>query len=116
MGTDKQKSLLAAAAELRQRAEEQLHASTVVHPPRAGEAQHGVNHGLEELEVQNEELLRIQMELETQQIELEMQNEELHQARDEIEASRDRYTELYDFAPVAYFTFDAHGVIHEVNH
>lgn len=87
--------------------------------PRAQKAPPGIDHGLEayqiELEVQNEELIRAQLELENQQIELEMQNEELKQAREETEASRDKYTELYDFAPVAYFTFDARGVIREVN-
>ncbi|MBE0596902.1 MAG: response regulator [Desulfuromonadales bacterium] len=88
-------------------------------PPRVQREQPGIDHGLEayriEVEVQNEELIRTQLELETQQIELEMQNEELKQAREETEASRDKYTELYDFAPVAYFTFDARGVIREVN-
>lgn len=77
------------------------------------------NHGLEayqiELAMQNEELLRTQLELETQQLELEMQNDELQQAREETEASRNKYSDLYDFAPVAYFTFDGQGVIREVN-
>ena len=44
-----------------------------------------------------------------------MQNEELRRAREELEISRNQYAELYDFAPVGYFTFDAHGVIREVN-
>ena len=56
-----------------------------------------------------------QEELETQQVELEMQNEELLRAREELELSRNKYAELYDFAPVGYFTFDARGVIREVN-
>jgi len=54
-------------------------------------------------------------ELGTFQIELEMQNEELRRAQGELEASRSRYTDLYDFAPVGYFTFDKNGLIVEVN-
>ena len=59
---------------------------------------------------------RLVHELEVHQIELEMQNEELRQSRDLMEISRNMYTELYDFAPVAYFTVDTHGAIQEVNH
>jgi formate hydrogenlyase transcriptional activator len=54
-------------------------------------------------------------ELQVHQIELEMQNEELLRAREELEVSRNKYAELYEFAPVGYFTFDAHGLIREVN-
>ena len=54
-------------------------------------------------------------ELEVHQIELEMQNAELRTARDEAEALRDKYTELYDFAPVGYFTLGARGTIRLVN-
>ena len=54
-------------------------------------------------------------ELGTHQIELEMQNEELRKSRDELESSRNEYSELYDFAPVGYFTLDAKGLIEEVN-
>jgi hypothetical protein len=46
-------------------------------------------------------------ELQVSQIELELQNAqliELQQARKEIEAGLARYTDLYDFAPVGYFT------------
>jgi len=68
-----------------------------------------------ELEVQNAELRRVQEELETQQIELELQNDELRRAREELEVSRTKYAELYDFAPVGYFTFDQSGLIREVN-
>lgn len=54
-------------------------------------------------------------ELEVHQIELEMQNEELRSKQIEIEEARDRYLDLYDFAPVGYFTFDKKGKIVEVN-
>ena len=47
---------------------------------------------------------RLVQELQIHQIELEMQNEELKKARDEAEAERERYLDLYDFAPVGYFT------------
>jgi PAS domain S-box-containing protein len=54
-------------------------------------------------------------ELGTHQIELEMQNEELRSAQEALESSRSRYVDLYDFAPVGYFTFDRNGLIREVN-
>ena len=62
-----------------------------------------------------EELQRLIQELEVHQIELEMQNEELQQARSELERSLAQYTDLYDFAPVGYFTLDQSGVILNVN-
>lgn len=58
---------------------------------------------------------RLVNELQVHQIELEMQNTELQRARTEVEATLIRYTELYDFAPVGYFSIDATGVIQEVN-
>ncbi len=61
------------------------------------------------------EMQRLIQELQIHQIELEMQNEELKQARDEAEAERERYLDLYDFAPVGYFTLGADGAIRQVN-
>jgi len=54
-------------------------------------------------------------ELEVHQIELEMQNEELRQAQLDLEAARDKYTNLYDFAPVGYFSISDKGLILDAN-
>jgi PAS domain S-box-containing protein len=62
-----------------------------------------------------EELQRLIQELEVHQIELEMQNEELQQARSELERALSQYTDLYDFAPVGYFTVDRNFVVLNVN-
>jgi PAS domain S-box-containing protein len=58
---------------------------------------------------------RLLHELEVHQIELEMQNEELVQSRVEVEAGLRQYTDLYDFAPIGYFTLAHDGTIHQVN-
>lgn len=54
-------------------------------------------------------------ELEVHQIELEIQNTELLAARDKAETLLNQYTELYDFAPVGYFTLGIGGNIRLVN-
>jgi PAS domain S-box-containing protein len=54
-------------------------------------------------------------ELRVHQIELEMQNVELRRAQEELEDSRARYFDLYDLAPVGYFTLSERGLILEVN-
>lgn len=47
--------------------------------------------------------------------ELEMQNRELMKMHRELEVSRNRYSDLYDFAPIGYATFDGKGIILEIN-
>ncbi|MBC8096604.1 MAG: PAS domain S-box protein, partial [Akkermansiaceae bacterium] len=58
---------------------------------------------------------RLLHELQVHQVELEMQNEELQKARDAMEAGLEKYSDLYDFAPVGYFTLTATGIINLVN-
>jgi hypothetical protein len=44
-----------------------------------------------------------------------MQNEELRRTQQELESSRARYFDLYDLAPVTYFTLSHTGLIQEAN-
>jgi PAS domain-containing protein len=59
--------------------------------------------------------IKLLHELQVHQIELEMQNEELIQANATAEAALKKYTMLYDFAPMGYFTLDPDGNIYELN-
>lgn len=54
-------------------------------------------------------------ELQVHQIELEMENEELRRAQMELQAARDRYVDFYDFSPAGHLTLDTHGKIVEAN-
>lgn len=58
---------------------------------------------------------RLLHELQVHRIELEMQNESLREAEAEVARARDRYIDLYDFAPVGYFTVNLAGVLTEAN-
>jgi len=58
---------------------------------------------------------RLLHELQVHQVELEMQNTELQEARDRVESVLEKYTDLYDFAPVGYFTLSRDAIIRLVN-
>ena len=54
-------------------------------------------------------------ELQLHQIELEMQNEELRKSQLKLQTSQNRYFELYNFAPTGYFTLDEKELVKDVN-
>jgi len=62
-----------------------------------------------------EEIRQTLHDLQVHQIELEMQNDELRRVHDELDASRARYFDLYNLAPVGYFTISTKGLILEAN-
>ncbi len=62
-----------------------------------------------------EETRRTLHELRVHQIELEMQNEELRRVQAQLDALRTQYFDLYDLAPVGYFSLSEHGLILQAN-
>jgi len=58
---------------------------------------------------------RLLQELQLHQIELEMHIEELHQAYDEADRMREKCADIYDFAPIGYFTLNTLGAIIQLN-
>lgn len=62
-----------------------------------------------------EEMQRLLQELQVHQIELEMQYEELLLAQAEAQAARSQYIDLYDYAPVGYFSLSGTGLIEQLN-
>ena len=95
----KEPGFSAQAVELRRQAEEQLRLK---------------NAGVQTLRTE-EEMQRLIHELKVHQIELELQNATLRQSRDEVETLLEKYTDLYDLAPVSYFTLDNNGIILDAN-
>jgi len=70
----------------------------------------------EELMSTNEELQSTNEELTTSTEELRTMNEQLLQARKQAEQSLKNYTDLFDSAPVGYFTLNRQSKILHVNH
>ena len=62
-----------------------------------------------------DDVQKVVHELKVHQIELEMQNEELRRTRAELEASHERYFDLFDLAPVGYFTLSEDALNLEAN-
>ncbi|HEY7322053.1 MAG TPA: PAS domain S-box protein, partial [Candidatus Binatia bacterium] len=54
-------------------------------------------------------------ELQVHQAEIEIQNEDLIKNQAALEESQRKYADLFDFAPVGYFTLDRNGLIKESN-
>ncbi len=48
-------------------------------------------------------------------VELGLLNDELRRTRDQLETTRDRFQDLYDFAPIAYFTLSEPDIVKNVN-
>ena len=84
---------------LRQRAESQLKTQRPPARPSSGVA----------------DTQRLLHELQVHQVELEMQNAELQGAQERTEIVLGKYTDLYDFAPVGYFSLNEAGMILEAN-
>jgi PAS domain-containing protein len=54
-------------------------------------------------------------ELQVYQVELDLQDEELRRSRADLEMTLSRQVQLYDFAPVGYFTVDRNAALQELN-
>jgi PAS domain-containing protein len=93
----------AGATALRRQAEVRMRKMGKVHSSKARKSRESIN------------AERLPHELQVYQVELEMQNAALQEARNRMEAQLEKYTELYDFAPVGYFSLDKQGSILEVN-
>jgi PAS domain S-box-containing protein len=106
------KSRRRAAPGRRNLATQQEHHPMMAELRRRAEVRLREHQGSQRSEVGGQRLLH---ELQVHQVELEMQNAELQEARDRMELLLEKYTDLYDFAPVGYFSLDEQGRILEVN-
>ena len=93
---------------IRRRAEERL-------KEQQNGSNSGTSHSASPIPHSDTDTQKLIHELQVHQIELEMQNEELSLSWAEVEAALERYADLYDFAPVGYFTLDRDGTISQCN-
>ncbi|HEV8606277.1 MAG TPA: ATP-binding protein [Tepidisphaeraceae bacterium] len=61
------------------------------------------------------DLQAIVHDLHVNQEEVRAQNDQLIEMKKSLERSRDRYADLYDFAPIAYMTFNPQGIVIDIN-
>jgi chemotaxis family two-component system sensor kinase Cph1 len=87
---------------LRERAEEIVQEKALLSPENTGD-------------LSPQKTRQMLHELRVHQIELEMQNEELRRTQVELDSARARYFDLYDLAPVGYCTISKNGQIQEAN-
>ncbi len=73
------------------------------------------NRDIKDPELGNKTLEELMHEIKVHQIELEIQNDELIRSQRELEISRNMYSDLFDFAPIGYFTLNANGIILQSN-
>ncbi len=62
-----------------------------------------------------EEIKKLVHDLSVHQIELEMQVDELQKSKADAAEAQEKYSDLYNFAPVGYFTLNSKGDITETN-
>ena len=98
MGKDKK---IIDSPELRRRAEKQMQTTPADSEEIAG--------------MSTKDMAKMIHELRVHQIELKMQNQELRRIQEELEEARDRYSHLYDFAPVGYLTINVEGIVEGAN-
>ncbi|MBD2770432.1 PAS domain S-box protein [Hymenobacter sp. BT664] len=90
-----------------------VHAALLALRARADRRRHLVTTATEHHSPQD--LQRLVQELQVHQIELEMQYEDLLLAQAEVQSTRAQYLDLYDFAPVGYYTLSDTGLVEQLN-
>ena len=103
-------------SELRSRAVAHLKGLDAQVPARTNAADAlGVRYDLASSPATAHNALALLHELQVHQVEVELQDEEMRRSRAELETSLARQVQLYDFAPVGYFTVDDRSVLRELN-